>query len=467
MGAPKCLQVCRVGQEQISAAECSDCPPGKTSSDDAIKKCVECERGTYAAVFGARYCERCPAGRTSNGNRTGCDECPRNYYALDGAKSCVPCGPAEYSEPGSPRCTPCVPGEMRDEAGERCIPCGPGFQRQYHENTCRQCTSGKFSILSRSAVCKECEPGKRAADDRTHHTLPCQYVLCRRFERVLAVQKRRRSPRLSSRCYSCLPGTQFAADGYTCNACPAGSERPHTSKECSPCKPGMVSPSESTAYCEPCPAGTYSNANATGCIECPRLLLYPSCYRARKCIGSSSYCPRGSSAPIVTMASMYTNVARTSIKNCEPGYYCINGKKMPCPKNTFGISSNLTSATCDGPCSVNVNQYNNESSLSCSCRPTFVNLARNASGLDCQCPRGTYRSGAVKCESCQAGRVQPSNGVSSECNPCSWIRKSKRRKDILRCKYCRNPSHHSGYNWCWDRNRSSSIGADEKGQSGG
>ena len=218
------------------------------------------------------------------------------------------------------------------------------------------------------------------------------------------------APSLSSRCYSCLPGTQFAPDGYTCNACPAGSERAHTSKECSPCKPGMVSPSESTAYCEPCPAGTYSNANATGCIECPEgFYCTQAVTEPEKCIGSSSYCPRGSSAPIVTMAGMYTNVARTSIKNCEPGYYCINGKKMPCPKNTYGASANLTSASCDGPCVEDLFQYSNASATKCSCLPSFINVG--VSKLECTCPAQMYLSSLGTCVECPPGTAKPGTGT--------------------------------------------------------
>lgn len=35
---------------------------------------------------------------------------------------------------------------------------------------------------------------------------------------------------------------------------------------------------------------------------------------------------------------------------CEPGYYCVEGIKYPCPPGTFGWRSGLNSSTCSGLC---------------------------------------------------------------------------------------------------------------------
>jgi hypothetical protein len=37
-------------------------------------------------------------------------------------------------------------------------------------------------------------------------------------------------------------------------------------------------------------------------------------------------------------------------RDCEPGYYCLNGVKKPCPAGTFGGSSRLNTTACSGLC---------------------------------------------------------------------------------------------------------------------
>ena len=37
-------------------------------------------------------------------------------------------------------------------------------------------------------------------------------------------------------------------------------------------------------------------------------------------------------------------------KKCEPGFYCVDGTKHPCPAGRYGESSGLAHAACDGPC---------------------------------------------------------------------------------------------------------------------
>lgn len=41
---------------------------------------------------------------------------------------------------------------------------------------------------------------------------------------------------------------------------------------------------------------------------------------------------------------------RTAQAECEPGYYCLDGVRLPCPAGTFGLSGGLTSPSCSGPC---------------------------------------------------------------------------------------------------------------------
>ncbi|CAN0436771.1 unnamed protein product, partial [Hapterophycus canaliculatus] len=41
---------------------------------------------------------------------------------------------------------------------------------------------------------------------------------------------------------------------------------------------------------------------------------------------------------------------RTAQAECEPGYYCEGGARLPCPIGTVGSSLGLASSSCSGPC---------------------------------------------------------------------------------------------------------------------
>ncbi len=73
------------------------------------------------------------------------------------------------------------------------------------------------------------------------------------------------------------------------------------------------------------------------------------------CGGANLYCPPGSSAPIVVPTGAYSlgsddETIRPTYAMCEPGNYCINGVKYPCPEGAYGETSGLQSADCSGSC---------------------------------------------------------------------------------------------------------------------
>ena len=132
------------------------------------------------------------------------------------------------------------------------------------------------------------------------------------------------------------------------------------------CSAGLVASNASSAYCSPCPEGTLS-MDALQCIVCPEgSYCGQGASTPTPCTEVSSYCPKGSSAPIITKAGWYTNDQRTNVLKCEKGHYCVNGAKTPCPPNTYGESEGLTAQTCDGRCLAEANRYSNESATSCS-----------------------------------------------------------------------------------------------------
>ena len=80
------------------------------------------------------------------------------------------------------------------------------------------------------------------------------------------------------------------------------------------------------------------------------------------CGNSNVYCPEGSFQPHQVDIGYYTTGSltfptmdkqdandaqfRSSQIICEPGYYCVNGVKLPCPIGRYGDTFGLTSSDC-------------------------------------------------------------------------------------------------------------------------
>jgi len=145
----------------------------------------------------------------------------------------------------------------------------------------------------------------------------------------------------------CGPGYFCTGDG-TKRKCPAGKYG----------KSSGLSDEECDGNCEP---GHYCESGATTATQ-------------HLCGGPEVYCPIGSSIPKRVGKGNYSstsymtfevadslplsaalNNARTSSPDrratqlvCEPGYYCIDGTRRPCPAGTYGSSWGLANIECDG-----------------------------------------------------------------------------------------------------------------------
>ncbi|GLD98198.1 hypothetical protein PINS_up006895 [Pythium insidiosum] len=146
-----------------------------------------------------------------------------------------------------------------------------------------------------------------------------------------------------------------------------------------PCDPGY--------YCvqgvrRPCPAGTYSSAPqetrpqcAGRCAPgyfCP---LASTNSTAQRCGDASVYCPEGSGVPTPVLPGYYTirsltsqalspvgsvvytalnatsnEAIRDAQQRCEPGYFCVMGRKFICPGGRYGDQAGETSPLCAGLC---------------------------------------------------------------------------------------------------------------------
>ena len=118
----------------------------------------------------------------------------------------------------------------------------------------------------------------------------------------------------------CKPGFEFGDDGYTrAKLARQGVKTPHPNDMLAMLA-GTRCPYSSTAYCSPCKGGTYA-ANATSCASCPEGYYCSGAAPLPEiCQDVSSYCPAGSSAPIIAKAGTYTNPKRTATSACEEGF---------------------------------------------------------------------------------------------------------------------------------------------------
>ncbi len=307
MGAVHCLQVCAVGQEQISIDSCRECPPGKTSSEDKVKKCIPCGPGTVAVHNGSKFCASCPPGKKSNKLRTQCIDCPKGYFSSGLVDTCTRCKDDEGSSEGSDRCNACSPGYQFSLDGFSCEMCMPGMERPHTQLVCTECRSGFISPSAGRAYCDPCPDGMYSFNKTTCLECP-EGFFCSRGTSY--PQKCNNSdqycPRGSSNPVSASAGTYTngrrtkavtCEEGYFCingkkYPCPRntyGNAKGLTSQSCSgecsnklnefsepgaiscSCLPTFVNNSQTDFECR-CPPNTYRSRNIT-CNPCPGNLV--------------------------------------------------------------------------------------------------------------------------------------------------------------------------------------------------
>lgn len=187
--------------------------------------------------------------------------------------------------------------------------------------------------------------------------------------------------------FFCPPGS-ISATQHPCGTgtfCPPGSERPSHADAGAYVINGDSREAKTQLQCPRgsfcrgsdgvavlCPGGTYGDVEglkastcAGQCLEgffCPRGSTSAT---QNECGGPQVYCPRGSSKPQPVSTGLYSIGSRSlatqdqkpddaatrfAQRRCEPGHFCINGERFPCPAGTFGDTFGLTSSTCAGPC---------------------------------------------------------------------------------------------------------------------
>jgi hypothetical protein len=202
-GMSKCT-ACAPGQQggdsnrSRPALACTDCVAGRYARDNGTATCSECAGGTFQPNARSASCLDCPAGRHGDDhkNKTSlheqCSNCnPGRYSSSPRQTECARCDIGQYQGssglascskcPGGThgwdwgdnitgytredlQCKPCYVGHADAVEGNGniyCESCGAGqYQDRPGQQTCRQCTSGRFSgDREANTACTLCASG--------------------------------------------------------------------------------------------------------------------------------------------------------------------------------------------------------------------------------------------------------------------------------------------------------------------
>ncbi|DAZ92498.1 TPA: hypothetical protein N0F65_012728 [Lagenidium giganteum] len=354
---------------------------------------LPCEPGFYC-VKGQKL--PCPAGTYGAAsllrNKHCSADCPAGFYCPPGSSAPIECGdPSVYCPIRSAAPTQVPQGfySVGVAARQRAsvLPCPPG--EYCNLGTRYPCPAGSYGATPglASAACSGLCPAGFYCPERTSQPLPC-----------------------AAGTFGASVGLSDAYCSGPCAAgfyCPAGSITA-TARECgsgSFCPPGSAAPLRADpgfyvingdsrvaprqmecpvgSFCVDgiarlCPPGTYGNrtrlassACAGPCAPgyfCP---IGSTSATQNECGDASVFCPEGSAVPTPVSSGYFTvgprsppateagdqvvddrdATVRFAQRRCNPGSYCVNGVRAPCPPGTFGGSFGLATAACDGLCS--------------------------------------------------------------------------------------------------------------------
>jgi len=210
--------------------------------------------------------------------------------------------------------------------------------------------------------------------------------------------------------------------------CPAGSSAPtfvsigyYTSTSLEPCGPGKwrnnslsfdwslhpvvlhsaIPTSIKPPLCSFCPEGTFKYQKGDSndlCFRCPSFSastvdrISCSCFRIEKggrlkpllfnATSRSCKTPDVSGTPKSSSHNNHilseTQITKTEQFLCEPGFFCENGTRFPCPKGYFGLKAGGNNVHCDGTCPPGF--YCTEATI----------IPRPCGSVDLFCPEGSY-----------------------------------------------------------------------------
>eukprot|EP00039_Didymoeca_costata_P023897 m.8631 g.8631 ORF g.8631 m.8631 type:complete len:1321 (-) comp3933_c0_seq1:321-4283(-) len=390
--------------------------------------CAFCSSGQYEyqapTKFTDRKCTNCPMGQFVNftkHTKTSCDECPDGQYQDSvGASSCknkVTCKLGEFST------------GRKLKLGS-CVKCGFGMYNNVAiSDACKQCPFGQYQDATGQTKCKpktRCNRGEYV-DGGSIAVGVCQ--LCPKGQM-------RPNDDHTSDCYACIDGkyadqlgssvckwkTICSAGEYvdggvysvgTCQQCPSGTYRGHTSHllaSCESCPKGEYQDEKGKMNCKPCPEGQYQDE--TGKNSCKK---DPEC-RDGFAFEKNSLMAAGCRA---CPSGQYAVAGDTTCTPCAPGYWS-QGQEKKCEIKTV----------CDAGFYSNGDEF--ARGYCASCPPGYVKRYKSSYPCD-SCPIGQYQASSGKefcdtkqfckegeysnggqttrgtCTNCPAGKYQDSN----------------------------------------------------------
>ena len=253
---PSDCEACPAGkyQDKIGGHACIECPAGTfraSSAASSFHDCVACGKGGVAGA-GSSTCTDCLPGKYSSEERgASCELCPKGFYhnmskATD-VSDCKSCAAGKYANvSGMTKCFECAENKTSSQNStdiSNCT-CMPGFFP--HEETCQPCEPGSYKDMAGDVECTQCEAGKYNAEFNASH---------------------------ASSCVKCGMGWVAAPGSAVCTQCGPGTYNDNdTALECTECGLGTYvsfARATSESNCSLCEAGTYGNESGMSqCHEC-------------------------------------------------------------------------------------------------------------------------------------------------------------------------------------------------------
>lgn len=251
-------------------------------------------------------------------------------------------------------------------------------------------------------------------------------------------------------------GTEGSRQRGAASACPSGSRYSLHTNGCELCPEGYYSVTSNTispGCTEKCPVGHYCPAGTERPVPCPRGRFgssrgegRPSCSGPCRegywcpegswqpntipCGNASYFCPIGSSFPQNVLPSFYSLPEGNDLKHkqmvCEPGYYCIDGIRIPCPAGVYGETNGLITAACTSVCPIGYYcPQGSQIPVPCPAGRFGAEVGLSDSSCSGPCDIGHWcplASSSSRARQCPGGRYGPVEGLrtshcSATCEP--------------------------------------------------
>ena len=381
----------------------AECDAGSFIDATDNDECKLCAIGTYQNSIDQSSCKDCTncnsLGKayqcTVEGAIASCANCPTGFYndVVNHQQICKECT------------TTCAKGKQQEciaTAGDLCIDCDSGMYQDeagHTQTDCKNCANGQTNAPNFRSCINTCVPGKYK-DSNTCKDCPSgRYSI---INDVLA-------------CEECGAGTLYINAETFCPSCPTGQyqqQADQSNTACKTCGKGKVAADgRGIGGCKSCIAGKYQDLNQatifslsgqfTGgkgeCLECVSPALFDAINKP--CTGcSSGKYTTSTNACVNCQIGRYQNqVGQSYCKLCDPG-----GSGL-----AAGYQDQLGQTSCIACTSA------------CVLGDTLARPCEASHDLECiGCETGKYRGSGGSCLFCAAGKGMDWSSPTTFCTAC-------------------------------------------------